>query len=173
MRDNDAEITPRRLLDECGDAVFGLALRLAGNRPDAEDITQQALVRALRGLSAFRGDCALKTWTYRITVNVWKNWLRDRNRHAELQEWQNPVDSIAMNEPAATTEITDIESAVSKLPAMDRAVLTLREIDDYSYAEIARALEIPEGTVKSRIARARDNLRKLFFTAVREESNDA
>jgi RNA polymerase sigma-70 factor (ECF subfamily) len=155
------------LLRRFGSKVYNLALRLTGNRADAGDVAQDALIKAVRGLPSFRGGDP-GVWTYRITVNAWKNFLRARSARRMLRFFSadgegvesEPVDAPSP-EPGpeaaavAADEKTRIDRALSKLTPEERAVLVLRELDGRSYAEIAEALNAPLGTVKSRLARAR------------------
>lgn len=157
-----------------GTMVFNLALRLTGNRADAEDLAQDTLVKAMRGLPAFRGDADPGTWVYRITVNAWKNLLRSKGQGGVLRplsldagNGEEPFEVAGPDPlPEASAEAAEkkrlIEAAMEVLTPEERAVLVLRDLDDRSYAEIAEILDIPLGTVKSRLARARDVLaRKL------------
>ncbi len=163
-------MTPEELVDRCGDGVFTLALRLSGNTSDAQDIAQEALLKAIRGLPDFRGESSLNTWVYRITVNTWKNWLRSNSRHGGVAVPLGPVADISCPhlpdidcDMGKTLEAEEAKSAVysalSEMPPEDRAILTLRELDGCSYAEIAHILGLAEGTVKSRLFRAREVLR--------------
>jgi len=163
-------MTPEELVDRCGNGVFTLALRLSGNTADAQDIAQEALLKAIRGLPDFRGESSLNTWVYRITVNTWKNWLRSNSRHGGAAVPLDPVADISCPhlpdtgcDMGKSLEAEEAKSAVyfalSEMPPEDRAILTLRELDGCSYAEIAHILGLAEGTVKSRLFRAREVLR--------------
>lgn len=144
--------------------AYNLALRLSGDANEAEDICQDALLRAVKGLPGFRGDADPSTWVYRIVVNVWKT----RNRKAKALPL---VDEPVERGPETPAEARDlIEKALSRMGPEERAVLVLRELDGRSYEEIADALDIPLGTVKSRLARARDVLAALLAP---EEEKDA
>ncbi len=159
--------------------IYNLALRLTGNAADAADIAQDSLVKALRGLADFRGGDT-KAWAYRITVNAWKNWLRAKSARRTLRFFSSSGDGVeaepadvAAPEPgpeeiaAAADEKARVEAALSRLSAEERAVLVLRELDGQTYEEIATALDIPLGTVKSRLARAR-----ALLAEVLTEGND-
>ena len=156
--------------------VYNLSLRLVGNAVDAEDLAQDALLRALKALPSFRGESAPKTWVYRITVNTWKNWVRSQMRRGFWKtlplnlffggdEEECREARLADNEPppgaALETEETNrtVQKALMELDAESRAVVVLREIEGCSYQEIASSLELPEGTVKSRLSRARAALK--------------
>ncbi len=154
--------------------VYNLALRLVGNAADAEDLAQDALIRALKALPNFRAESSLSTWVYRITVNTWKNRVRSEKRRGlwkmlplsffagedEDQECSFKDDSKPLDCGLETTEAgAAVQKALLELDPESRAVVVLREIKGQSYQEIAAALEIPEGTVKSRLSRARDTLK--------------
>jgi len=156
--------------------VYNLALRLSGNAADAQDIAQDAFVRAMRGLAELRDQSAAGTWLYRITMNVWKNRVRSEKRRSfwktfsldlgkEGEDDAPALQLAAPDAPAgAALEAADekeiLERALSKLEPEDRAILLLREIDGRSYQEIAEITDIALGTVKSRISRAREALRQ-------------
>lgn len=155
------------LVRRFGPIVYNLALRLTGNAADAEDLAQESLIKALRGLASYRGENP-GAWTYRITVNAWKNSLRAKASRPFLRFFSPDGEGIE-SEPsgaasrelgpeqaaAANDERARVESALTFLTPEERAVLVLRELDGRSYADIAESLGIPLGTVKSRIARAR------------------
>ena len=154
--------------------VYNLALRLTGNASDAEDLAQDALIRALKALSAFRGDSEPSTWLYRITVNTWKNRVRSEKRRGLWKmipfdfftgEDHDEEPAFKAEEPPldAGLETAEksglVQKALLELEDESRAIVVLREIEGQSYREIASALQIPEGTVKSRISRAREALK--------------
>src|SRR6185369_6008100 len=170
--------------------IFSVALALLRNRADAEEIAQDTFIRAHRGLSRFRGDSSLATWLHRIAVNLARNrywYFFRRRRHATLSldctldADTNATfsDLIASNEAdpaheAATGEFTAlVATCMEKLDSRHREILTLRNILHRSYDEIAAALGINVGTVKSRIARARQNLRALLAESCPEFSPEA
>lgn len=159
--------------------IFTIVLGLLRNRADAEEITQDTFIRAHRGLGRFRGDSSLATWLHRIAVNLARNrywYFFRRRRHATLSldcplgEETNATftELVASEAPdpsreAATGEFSAlIASCMEKLDARHREILTLRNNLNHSYDEIAQTLGINVGTVKSRIARARENLRTLL-----------
>ncbi|PCI38277.1 MAG: RNA polymerase subunit sigma-24 [Elusimicrobia bacterium] len=158
--------------------VYNLALRLVGNPVDAEDLAQDALIRALKALPNFRGDSAQTTWVYRITVNAWKNRVRSEKRrsfwktlplHAlfgsgEEEEDRNTEGALAADDPSLDagleTEETvrEVHKALQGLDEENRAVVILRDIKGLSYQAIGETLGLPEGTVKSKLSRARNAL---------------
>lgn len=168
--------------------ILGLALNLLRNRADAEEIAQDTFIRAHRGLANFRGDSSLATWLYRIALNLARNryWYFFRRRRQDSISLERPLgdetgatlaDFIAADrgDPAqqtVTTEFADLIAAcMEKLDARHREILTMRNSLHLPYEEIARALRINVGTVKSRIARARESLRKLLAEAAPEFSS--
>jgi RNA polymerase sigma-70 factor (ECF subfamily) len=155
--------------------VYNLALRLVGNPSDAEDLAQDSLLRALRALPGFRGESSLSTWVYRVTVNTWKNRVRSEKRRGfwkmvslNLFTGEDQDEEPAFQGPDKPSDAgletgereTMVQKALMELDEDSRAVVVLREIEGQSYRDIAEALGIPEGTVKSRISRAREELRQ-------------
>ena len=159
--------------------VVKLVLRYVRNPAEAEDIAQEAFIKAYRALPQFRGDSALYTWMYRIAINTAKNSLASRDRspiaydldltdpeesHSVQTKLQDPDTPEGM---ALTEEIRQIvNSAIEALPEELKTAIVLRELDGLSYEEIAAAMECPVGTVRSRIFRAREaidkRLREVF-----------
>jgi len=169
--------------------IFGLTFGLLHNHGDAEELTQDTFIRAYRGLARFRGDAALATWLYRIAMNLARNrywYFFRRRRHATLSldcplgdESDTTFANLFASEshdPAqetATTEFSElINSCMERLDARHREILTMRNTLHLSYEEIANALGINVGTVKSRIARARENLRAMMAESCPEFAAD-
>lgn len=158
--------------------VVKLVMRYVRNPAEAEDIAQEAFIKAYRALPQFRGDSAFYTWLYRIAINTAKNAVvsRDRSPIDFDLDLQNPDDSYMQGRlkdsetPEALTlteEIrTTVNSAIDALPEDLRTAIVLRELEGLSYEEIADAMECPVGTVRSRIFRAREaidrRLREVF-----------
>lgn len=155
--------------------VYNLSLKLVGNPTEAEDLAQDSLIRAVRALPDFRGDSSPSTWVYRITVNTWKNRVRSQKRRGfwktvslnlftgEDEDETPPFksDDPVLDAGLETSEKgVQVQKALLELDAESRSVVVLREIEGQSYKEISQALGIPEGTVKSRLSRARDVLRE-------------
>jgi RNA polymerase sigma-70 factor (ECF subfamily) len=159
--------------------VVKLVLRYVRNPAEAEDIAQEAFIKAYRALPQFRGDSAFYTWMYRIAINTAKNSLASRDRspirydldltdpeesHSVQARLQDPDTPEGM---ALTEEIRQIvNSAIDALPEELKTAIVLRELDGLSYEEISAAMECPVGTVRSRIFRAREaidkRLREVF-----------
>ena len=157
------------------DAAYNLARWLTHNDHDAQDVVQEALLRALRYIGSFRGDSA-RAWLLQIVRHTCYSWLRE-NRPAERilfddadDAWQN-VPAPAMDEPQAVAmrnaDRVQINQAIAALPIVFREVLVLRELEDFSYNDIARIADIPLGTVMSRLARARGLMRQALMPGAR------
>jgi len=158
--------------------IYNLCLRLSRNPTDADDLSQETFVHAVRALANFKGDSLVSTWLYRIAVNVWKNRVRYesrrlKSRHVSLSQARSlepdsePLDIPGADRPpeewaALSDDHRLLLEAMDELDQDDRAVLTLRDIEDRPYDEIARILSMNLGTLKSRISRAREKLRGIF-----------
>lgn len=161
------------------DKIYALACHLSGNQADAEDLAQEAFVKAYYALKGFRHEADFGTWLHRITVNQWIN-LRRRERPAlSLDEPVLTGDGEVRREPAAASEDPQealerkefqrfVRQALGEISREHRVVLVLREMHDYSYEEIARVLDCSLGTVKSRISRARTALKERAAALARE-----
>jgi RNA polymerase sigma-70 factor (ECF subfamily) len=151
-----------RLLRHQHDRVFAVCRRVVGNDADAADATQEALLAIVRGLPRFDGRAAFSTWCYRIATNAGLDELRRRRRRPSLGEPDAPVDLGEGADPdpgpAFDLRVADrlrLDEALARLPEDFRLPVVLRDVCDLDYAEIAEALQIPPGTVRSRIARGR------------------
>ena len=142
--------------------VYNLAYRMLGREEDARDATQEAFLSALRKLSTFRGQAAFTTWLHRVTVNSCYDLLRRRRREpvpADPQEQPGPP----VADPAASvSSAVDVQRALLGVPEEFRSVLVMHDALDMGYDEIADALGIPTGTVKSRLHRGRVALARLL-----------
>jgi len=157
--------------------LYGLAYSLTGNASDAEDVVQQALVGALRGLASYQGRSSLKTWLYTIVINQASKTRRSqRLRRASPLEGGEIADSAARGSGkgaahsgsgiAAVDHRLDVLAMLDVLSPEHREVMVLREMHQMTYEEIAEALSIPRGTVESRLFRARRFLREKFAAYV-------
>lgn len=141
--------------------VFNVALRVLGDPEDARDATQDAFVSMLRKLSQFRGESAFTTWLHRVTVNSCYDILRKRRRQPMLRLVGNEDDPMPETGPPvadhadATVDSIDVSRALQLIPEEYRVTLVLADIQDLPYEEIARVLDVPVGTVKSRVHRGR------------------
>ena len=141
--------------------VFNVALRVLGDPDDARDATQDAFLSMLRKLSQFRGDSAFTTWLHRVTVNSCYDILRKRRRQPILRliaDDDDPVTDIGPPVPDhadAAVDSIDVARALQTIPEEYRVTLVLADVQDLPYEEIARVLDVPIGTVKSRVHRGR------------------
>lgn len=159
------------------DKIYTLALRMTGSPEDGADLAQEAFLRAWRSLPSFQGGSSFSTWLYRLASNLCIDFLRREKRRRAA------VDAVSLDgegEDAPPMEVPDrrfapeselerrelraaVDRGLSKLSDDHRQVLVLRELDGLSYAEIAARLALEEGTVKSRLARARLALRNILL----------
>jgi RNA polymerase sigma-70 factor (ECF subfamily) len=154
------------------DAAYNLARWLTRNDHDAQDVVQEACLRALRYFGAFRGENA-RPWLMQIVRHTCYSWLKE-NRPAEMvalddddATWQDLAAPAAEEPPALMMRAADraqINQALSTLPIAFREVIVLRELEDLSYKEIADVVGVPIGTVMSRLARARGLMREALGT---------
>ena len=155
--------------------VYSLCVHLLGSREEAEDMAQEAFLRAWRSLDSFLGESSFSTWMHRLTTNLCLDHLRKQTRRQNISVAASLDDEeAAIPEPAGQTgdphealERGERRRALAKglreLPEHYRRPLVMREVGGMSYQEIAAALELDLGTVKSRIARAREALRKILL----------
>lgn len=170
--------------------MFSVAFSVVRNWADAEEIAQDTFIRAYRGLDGFRGECALATWLHRIALNLsrnryWHSFSRQRLATSSFDSAfsdDSPAtyaSLVASNAPspaqeAETGEISELVAAcMERLGPNRREILTQRSVLDCSYNEIARKLGVSLGTVKSRIARARKNLRSQMAKACSDFPSDS
>ncbi|MBN1764247.1 MAG: sigma-70 family RNA polymerase sigma factor [Sedimentisphaerales bacterium] len=169
-----------QLIQKYQDRLFNAVFRMVGNRDDALELTQETFYRAMKGLKKFRGSSGFYTWLFRIGMNLCISHHRRQQRvhmtsmHAGSDEFGHQADlltAMARNKKQETPlqQIQLKESyhrvldALDELEAPARAVVILRDIEQLSYSQIARILEVPVGTVKSRISRARMILREKLI----------
>jgi RNA polymerase sigma-70 factor, ECF subfamily len=159
------------------DAAYNLARWLTHNDHDAQDVVQEALLRAMRYINGLRGDSA-RAWLLQIVRHTCYSWLK-RNHPAENvvfddadDAWQDLAAPSADEPPAIAMRKADkaqINAAIASLPVVYREALVLRELEDLSYADIARIAEIPMGTVMSRLSRARELMRAALTPVTRPQ----
>lgn len=155
--------------------IISLVSRFVRNHADAQDVTQDAFLKAYRALPNFRGESAFYTWMYRIAVNTAKNFLalqvsrRTSDMEQDASEMEQIDDTAALKDMDTpehlllTTEIQEtVIKAIDALPEELRTAITLRELEGMSYEDIAVAMACPIGTVRSRIFRARESIDKLL-----------
>ncbi len=162
----------RALVEAHAPRARALARRLVRDARDAEEIAQDAFVRAWRALPAFRGEASFATWMHRIVVRVaWDAQRRGaQRRQHEIAELDGVLDRAAA--PAAEEHETQWAVLLESLPPVGRAAVVLFYWHDRSVREVAEVLEMPEGTVKSHLSRARATLREAYARAERRASRD-
>lgn len=147
------------LLRRHHDRIHALARRLTGNDADAADATQEALIAIVRGLPRFDQRAAFGTWAYRVATNASLDELRRRARRPRPDPDALLDVAAAASDPADIAGArVDVDAALATLPVEFRAAVVLRDLCALDYAEIADVLDIPAGTVRSRIARGRAHL---------------
>ena len=159
--------------------LYGMALRLARNRTDAEDLVQDALLRAYRGYHTFREGTNLRAWLFRILTNTFINEYRRRSRrpketelvdggefipyrpgdHQQVRSWSRAPEDQLIEQIFES----DIVEAIENLPVIYRIPVLLADVEGLSYKEIAKSLDVPMGTVMSRLHRGRNALRKALW----------
>src|SRR5437764_12978977 len=144
--------------------VFGVALRMLRNRGEAEEIAQEVFLRVHRAVEDFRGEAKLSTWLYAITSRLCLNRLASGERRMAREGEESLERLRADADPAAHAERGELEAAlqraITELPEERRVVVVLRDFEGLSYEEIAAALDLPLGTVRSRLHRARTDLKE-------------
>lgn len=162
-----------RLVEQNQSKIYSLCYRMTGNPEDAADLTQEAFLNAWRGLSGFGGQSAFSTWLYRLASNACIDFLRREKRRAALSMTLEDEDEDRQADlpdqrwsPERELERKEVRQALqaglSALSPEHRQVLLLRETEGLSYQEISQVLDLEEGTVKSRIARARMALKEFL-----------
>lgn len=148
--------------------IVNLVNRYVNDPSEAQDVAQEAFIKAYRAIDRFRGDSAFYTWIYRIAINTAKNFRVARSRRppgddiqaedAELYDGESSLKEYATPERASLTDEIGqtVQQAIEALPPDLRTAITLRELEGMSYEEIAQAMDCPIGTVRSRIFRARE-----------------
>jgi RNA polymerase sigma-70 factor (ECF subfamily) len=176
LRAGDAEAFSRLVNERTGD-IYALLYRLTEDPEEARDLTQETFLQAFRSIAHFRGDADLRTWLYRIAVNQARNrwrWWRRRRRGVTVsldepaRDSEQPLSARLRDEGACDPERqtlahereSAIVAALSTIARPYREAVVLRDIEGLSYEEVAAALEISVGTVKSRLSRGRQELRR-------------
>ncbi|MBI1737286.1 MAG: sigma-70 family RNA polymerase sigma factor [Candidatus Rokubacteria bacterium] len=151
--------------------VFGVALRMLGRRAEAEEVAQEAFLRAHRSVAGFRGDAKLSTWLYAITSRLCLNRLASAH-HRRVRHDDEALARVADDAASATDHLerrereAAVHRAIAELGDERRLVIVLCDLEGLTYEEIAGALELPVGTVRSRLHRARMELREKLEKAL-------
>jgi RNA polymerase sigma-70 factor, ECF subfamily len=174
LRDRD-ERAFRELVDEHRDRVFNITYRMLGNRAEAEDVAQEVFIAVFKTIDQFREESKFSTWLYRVTVNHCKNRIkylarrhdRDKDELDETSQQTNgavtgvPVRAAQPDKALASAQMEKLlQEAIAALDPEQRQVVILRDVEELSIEEICEITDLPDGTVKSRLHRARLVLRK-------------
>jgi RNA polymerase sigma-70 factor (ECF subfamily) len=178
LRERD-EKAFREIVERYGDTVYNLTYRMLGNREEAEDVSQEVFITVFKSIESFRGDSKFSTWLYRIAVNHCKNRIKYLSRRHDRD--QSEYDEEVMRDQAAGAatapapvprpdkqlegvELEQImQRCIAGLDEEHRLVIVLRDVEDLSYEEICAITNLPVGTVKSRLHRARLALKKMML----------
>jgi RNA polymerase sigma-70 factor (ECF subfamily) len=153
--------------------VYRLCLRVLGDADDAADAAQDALVLVARKLGTFRGDARFTTWLHRVTMNVCYDYLRAAKRRPAVRRLDDERAPAELGDPLpdhadAVAMRRDVSAALALVPTEFRVALVLADAEDLPYDEIARVLDVPVGTVKSRVHRGRIALARAMGVGVEE-----
>ena len=180
----DGELVRRFLAGDAGAAtelitrherrVYAVCLRVLGNPDDAADAAQDALLAMIRKLDGFRGEAAFTTWLYRVAMNVCYDHLRRAKRRPVLRRDEDaPAPEPALDDHAdAVAGAHDVAAALEQVPEDFRVAIVLADVHDLPYDEIAKVLDLPVGTVKSRVHRGRIALAKALGIGAPSEPAD-
>lgn len=160
--------------------VYNTTYRIMGNPEDASDLAQEAFIRIYRSLRNFQGKSSFSTWLFTVTTNVCRDELRKRQRRLKVQSLSEPLEfedgnvereiadeSMAPEVISLHRELTDeIQAVIETLPDEQKEAIVLRELQGFSYEEIAEITGVSLGTVKSRISRGRQNMKKELSVLV-------
>ncbi len=154
--------------------VYNIALKVMGNQHDASDAAQEAFIKMFKNIKKFRGDSKFSTWVYRIAHNVALDMLRKNSKKTvsideNYEDGENPILNIADPSPSPEQSVIDkekmqiLKNAIDSLPTVSKTAIMLRDINGLSYEEIAKIQNCSLGTVKSRINRARIQLKEIIM----------
>ncbi|MBE6919724.1 MAG: RNA polymerase sigma factor [Ruminococcaceae bacterium] len=145
-------------------SVYRLALRMCGNAHDAEEVAQEAFVAAWKGLPSFRGESKFSSWLYQLTTNAAIDFLRREKRHRAAVPIEDEPEPATPDTPQQAVEADEVrralQQALDALTPEHRQIFLLRQMRQLSYEEIGRLLGLEAGTVKSRLSRAKKQLRE-------------
>jgi len=149
--------------------IYNLCYSMMGNAQDAEDMAQEAIIKSWRALKGFRGTSQFSTWLYRIAVNTCRDKLRSyKASFVSIEEMKDfGMDLSSDEQPFAerTASIDEINEIINQLPPDMKTILVLRDIEDFSYEQIAGILKCSLGTVRSRLHRARNKFAEIYKNA--------
>jgi RNA polymerase sigma-70 factor (ECF subfamily) len=162
--------------------LYGAALRMTRNPSDAEDLVQEATLRAYRGFATFQEGTNLKAWLYRILTNSFINTYRKRQRQPQVVDGPDDIDEWFLFDRLGSRSVersaeedvleripdTDVKAALESIPENFRMAVLLADVEGFSYKEIAEIMEVPIGTVMSRLHRGRKALEKALYAVAKE-----
>ena len=159
-----------RLMEPLEQLVWRVCWHYTGNREATEDCGQETMIRIWRNLGNYRGECALESWVYRIATNCCMDWLRKKKRDKSVsveplrEQGFDPADTAPGTEEQVVQEDERrrLREAIAELPEDQREALILTQLEKISYEETARRLGVEEGTVKSRVNRAKARLKEML-----------
>lgn len=158
----------RRLINEQGDRIYNLALMKSGNTVLAEDICQETFMRVYKGMKNFRHESQLRTWVYRIALNVCHTVLKRESFKSQVQSQNSEIVMQIEDDTNIEGDFIQksmkqlIHNAIARLPSKQSDVITLYYLKEFQYTEVAEIMQIPINTVKSHLRRAKQNLRELM-----------
>jgi RNA polymerase sigma-70 factor, ECF subfamily len=159
------------LVDRYQRPIYNLAYRFSGNSDDARDLTQEIFIHLYRKLGSFRGESTFSTWFYRLAVNYCKDWLGKKSRRINASDPLDIIESTIPDSndgPGQAYEKLEtqkaVQGAISQLSKNQKLVVILHDIQGYDYETIAKMIESPVGTVKSRLARGRQKLAEKLIS---------
>jgi RNA polymerase sigma-70 factor (ECF subfamily) len=142
--------------------IHSLTFRMTGSMEDAEDLAQEAFIRAYRQLDSYQGTAKFSSWLYRIAVNACLNWRQREMRRDQIHTQWAESNTISESEPVTDGSSGEVQSALMKLPAKQRAAIVLTVYDGHNHAEAAKILGCSETTVSWRVFAARRKLKRLL-----------
>jgi RNA polymerase sigma-70 factor (ECF subfamily) len=164
-----------KLIEGCQKKVFNITFRMIGNYDDANELAQEVFLKAFRSIKKFKGDSLFSTWIYKVTANVCLDEIRRRKNKFTLSldeeveygdgelKRQIPDNAPTPDVEVETNQIKEVvNKSIQELPEDYKSIIILRDIQGLSYDEISKIFDCPEGTVKSRINRARQALKKIL-----------
>lgn len=184
LRDRD-EKAFREVVRQYGDQVYNMTYRMLGNREEAEDVAQEVFITVFKSIDSFRGDSKFSTWLYRVTANTCKNRIkylarrhdRDQSEYDESIDRGGAAGAVTAPNPSPRPDRAlegveleiKLQQAIDSLDEDHRLLVVLRDIQELAYEEICEITGLPDGTVKSRLHRARAALKKKMQSYVRQD----
>ena len=184
LRERD-EKAFREVVRQYGDQVYNMTYRMLGNREEAEDVAQEVFITVFKSIDSFRGDSKFSTWLYRVTANTCKNRIkylarrhdRDQSEYDETIDRGGAAGAVTAPTPSPRPDRAlegvelevKLQQAIGSLDEDHRLLVVLRDIQELSYEEICEITGLPDGTVKSRLHRARAALKKKMQSYMRQD----